>query len=367
MDIKTINSFEKARAKTLPGFAKLSLSLLFIVVVFLWAYTSHGNLPNNTFLIIGAVFGAYMAMNIGANDVANNVGPAVGSKALTLTGAIIIAAVFESLGAFIAGGDVVKTIKDGIINPALISNPEIFIWAMTAALLSAALWLNFATSIGAPVSTTHSIVGGVMGSGIAAAGFAIVSWDTVGKIVASWIVSPLLGGIIAASFLFFIKKQIIYKEDKIESAKKFVPILIAIMSWTFSTYIILKGLKQVIKLDFITASIIGLLISIAIYFLVKPLIAKAAEKLENNRISINTLFNIPLVFAAALLSFAHGANDVANAIGPLAAINDAIVNVEVASKVSIPFWVMAVGAFGIVVGLMLYGPKLIKTVGSEIT
>jgi inorganic phosphate transporter, PiT family len=367
LDIKTINRFEKARAKTLPGFAKLSLSLLFIVVVFLWAYTSHGNLPNNTFLIIGAVFGAYMAMNIGANDVANNVGPAVGSKALTLTGAIIIAAVFESLGAFIAGGDVVKTIKDGIINPALISNPEIFIWAMTAALLSAALWLNFATSIGAPVSTTHSIVGGVMGSGIAAAGFAIVSWDTVGKIVASWIVSPLLGGIIAASFLFFIKKQIIYKEDKIESAKKFVPILIAIMSWTFSTYIILKGLKQVIKLDFITASIIGLLISIAIYFLVKPLIAKAAEKLENNRISINTLFNIPLVFAAALLSFAHGANDVANAIGPLAAINDAIVNVEVASKVSIPFWVMAVGAFGIVVGLMLYGPKLIKTVGSEIT
>lgn len=367
MDIKTINSFEKARAKTLPGFAKLSLSLLFIVVVFLWAYTSHGNLPNNTFLIIGAVFGAYMAMNIGANDVANNVGPAVGSKALTLTGAIVIAAVFESLGAFVAGGDVVKTIKDGIINPALISNPEIFIWAMTAALLSAALWLNFATSIGAPVSTTHSIVGGVMGSGIAAAGFAIVSWDTVGKIVASWIVSPLLGGLIAAGFLFFIKKQIIYKEDKIESAKKFVPLLIAIMSWTFSTYIILKGLKQVINLDFFTASIIGFLISIAIYFLVKPLIAKAAEKLENNRISINTLFNIPLVFAAALLSFAHGANDVANAIGPLAAINDAIVNVEVASKVSIPFWVMAVGAFGIVVGLMLYGPKLIKTVGSEIT
>ena len=145
MDIKTISRFEKAREKTLPGFAKLSLALLFIVVVFLWSYTSNGDVPNNTFLIIGAVFGAYMAMNIGANDVANNVGPAVGSKALTLTGAIFIAAIFESLGAFIAGGDVVKTIKDGIINPDLIKNPEIFIWAMTAALLSAALWLNFAT------------------------------------------------------------------------------------------------------------------------------------------------------------------------------------------------------------------------------
>ena len=367
MDIKTINRIDKARDKTLPGFAKLSLALLFIVVVFLWSYTSHGNLPNNTFLIIGAVFGAYMAMNIGANDVANNVGPAVGSKALTLTGAIIIAAIFESLGAFIAGGDVVKTIKDGIINPELISDPQIYIWAMAAALLSAALWLNFATSIGAPVSTTHSIVGGVMGAGIAAAGFSIVNWDKVTQIVASWVISPLMGGIIAAAFLYFIKKQIVFKEDKIEASKKFVPILIGLMSWVFSTYIILKGIKQIIKVDFFAATIVGLIIGIIVYFIVKPLIFKAAEKLENNRLSVNTLFNIPLIFAAALLSFAHGANDVANAIGPLAAINDAIVNTEIASNVAIPFWVMAVGAFGIVVGLMLYGPKLIKTVGSEIT
>lgn len=367
MDIKTINKFEKARDKTLPGFAKLSLALLFIVVVFLWSYTSNGNVPNNTFLIIGAIFGAYMAMNIGANDVANNVGPAVGSKALTLTGAILIAAIFEALGSFIAGGDVVKTIKDGIINPALISNPEIFIWAMTAALLSGALWLNFATSIGAPVSTTHSIVGGVMGAGIAAAGFSIVAWDTVGKIVASWIISPLLGGIVAAGFLFFIKKQIIYKEDVLSASNKFVPLLIAFMAWSFSTYLILKGLKAIINVNFLTASLIGLAIAIGIYFVVKPLVAKSSAKLQNNRASINTLFNLPLVFAAALLSFAHGANDVANAIGPLAAINDAVMNSDISSKVSIPLWVMAVGAFGIVIGLVLYGPKLIKTVGSEIT
>lgn len=367
MDIKTINKFEKARDKTLPGFAKLSLALLFIVVVFLWSYTSNGNVPNNTFLIIGAIFGAYMAMNIGANDVANNVGPAVGSKALTLTGAILIAAIFEALGSFIAGGDVVKTIKDGIINPALISNPEIFIWAMTAALLSGALWLNFATSIGAPVSTTHSIVGGVMGAGIAAAGFSIVAWDTVGKIVASWIISPLLGGIVAAGFLFFIKKQIIYKEDVLSASNKFVPLLIAFMAWSFSTYLILKGLKAIINVNFLTASLIGLAIAIGIYFIVKPLVAKSSAKLQNDRASINTLFNLPLIFAAALLSFAHGANDVANAIGPLAAINDAVMNSDISSKVSIPLWVMAVGAFGIVIGLVLYGPKLIKTVGSEIT
>ncbi|RXJ85044.1 inorganic phosphate transporter [Arcobacter cloacae] len=367
MDIKTLNKIEKARDKTLPGFAKLSLALLFIVVVFLWSYTSHGNVPNNTFLIIGAIFGAYMAMNIGANDVANNVGPAVGSKAITLGGAILIAAIFEALGAFIAGGDVVNTIKGGIIDPSMITNPDVFIWAMTAALLAGALWLNFATSIGAPVSTTHSIIGGVMGGGVAAVGFALVNWDTIGKIVMSWIVSPILGALVAAGFLYFIKKQILYKEDLLEAAKKIVPYLIAIMAWAFSTYLILKGLKVLIKLDFISASIIGFLIAIGIYFLVKPLIIKAANNLSNDRASVNKLFNIPLIFSAALLSFAHGANDVANAIGPLAAINDAIMNSGISTKAQIPLWVMAVGAFGLVVGLALYGPKLIKTVGSEIT
>ncbi len=258
MDIKTFNTLEKATDKSISSFAKLSLALLFMVVVFLWSYTSHGDVPNNTFLIIGAVFGAYMAMNIGANDVANNVGPAVGSKAMTLMWAIIIAAIFEAMGAFIAGGDVIKTIKKGIIDPALISDPQIFIWAMTAALLSAALWLNFATSVGAPVSTTHSIVGGVMGGGIAAAGFAIVDWGTMGKIAASWIISPVLGGVIAAAFLYFIKTKIVYQKDMISSAKVIVPYLIAIMTWAFSTYLILKGIKKIIKLDFLTAAGIAL-------------------------------------------------------------------------------------------------------------
>jgi PiT family inorganic phosphate transporter len=281
--------------------------------------------------------------------------------------AIVIAAIFEAAGAFIAGGDVVKTIKKGIIDPAMISNPDIFIWAMTAALLSAALWLNFATSIGAPVSTTHSIVGGVMGAGIAAAGFAIVSWGTMGKIAASWIISPVLGGIIAASFLYYIKRNIMYKKDLIEAANKFVPILVAVMTWAFSTYIILKGIKKLIKLDFFTAAGIGIVIAVICYVLVKPAIAKASKKISNDREGVNTLFTIPLIFAAALLSFAHGANDVANAIGPLAAISDAVMSAGINTKVGIPFWVMAVGAVGISIGLALYGPKLIKTVGSEIT
>jgi PiT family inorganic phosphate transporter len=367
MDIKTIKTMEEATSQRGLGYARFAIAILFIAGVYLWISFSHSDVPNNTFLIIGAVFGAYMAMNIGANDVANNVGPAVGSKALTMFWAIVIAAFFEASGAIIAGGEVVKTIKKGIIDPGMIDNPEIFIWAMAAALLSAAIWLNLATSLGAPVSTTHSIVGGVMGAGIAAAGFAIVSWGTMGKIAASWIISPVLGGIIAATFLYFIKTKIVFKEDMVESAKKIVPLLVALMATAFGTYLMLKGVKKIVKVDFITALFIGIAIGTAIYFLVKPLIAKASESITRDRNGVNSLFTIPLIFAAALLSFAHGANDVANAIGPLAAINDAITNGGISGKVGIPLWVMLIGALGIAVGLALYGPKLIKTVGSEIT
>jgi inorganic phosphate transporter, PiT family len=367
MDIKTIDTMEKATTEVQGRYTRLGLAFIFIAIVFVWTSVSHDGIANNTFLILGAVFGAYMAMNIGANDVANNVGPAVGSKALTLFWAIVIAAIFEAAGALIAGGDVVKTIKKGIIDPAMIANPEIFIWAMTAALLSAALWLNFATSVGAPVSTTHSIVGGVMGAGIAAAGFAIVSWGTMGKIAASWVISPLFGGVIAALFLYYIKVNIVRQEDMVTSAKKFVPILVSIMATAFITYLMLKGVKKIVKVDFVTALGVGIALGVAVYFMVKPMIAKAADKITNDRAGVNTLFTIPLIFAAALLSFAHGANDVANAIGPLAAINDAIASGEVSKKVGIPLWVMVVGAIGIAIGLALYGPKLIKTVGTEIT
>ena len=368
MDIKTIKTMEKVTAKTQGGgITRLGIAFIFISIVFVWTSLTHEEVANNTFLIIGAVFGAYMAMNIGANDVANNVGPAVGSGALTMFGAIVIAAVFEGAGALIAGGEVVKTIKKGIIDPGMIANPEIFIWAMTAALLSAALWLNFATAIGAPVSTTHSIVGGVMGAGIAAAGFKIVAWGTMGKIAASWVISPVLGGVIAASFLYFIKTKIVNTDDMIASAKKVLPFLIAIMAMAFSTYLILKGIKKIVKVDFVTALTLGVAFATMVYFMVKPMIEKASQNIDKSRVGVNSLFTIPLIFAAALLSFAHGANDVANAIGPLAAINDAVVNGGISSKAEIPLWVMSVGAIGIAVGLALYGPKLIKTVGSEIT
>jgi len=388
MEIETLSKLEKqALKKSSTDFTRLGFALFFMIGVLTFSFLSNGGISNNLFLSVATLIGAYMAMNIGANDVANNVGPAVGSKALTMTSAIIIAAIFEASGALIAGGEVVKTIKKGIIDiSAFGNNPDPFIWAMMAALLAAALWLNFATMMRAPVSTTHSIVGGVMGAGIAAAGFEIVSWTTMGKIAASWVISPVLGGVIAATFLFSIKKSIVFKDDKVNSAKRYVPIFVAIMSWAFVTYLVLKGLKkiwpQIVELlnqipfvyiemtkkpTFLLALILGLLVALIVYALVKSKISNNVANLENTKESVNKLFTIPLVFAAALLSFAHGANDVANAIGPLAAINDAIVNGGISSKAAIPLWVMAVGALGIALGLALYGPKLIKTVGSEIT
>jgi PiT family inorganic phosphate transporter len=367
VELRNISDIEKATELGRKELFRIGTALLFIVGIMLFTSQHGAGAPGHIMLVIAGMIGGYMAMNIGANDVANNVGPAVGSKALTLTGAIIIAAIFEASGALIAGGDVVSTIKKGIIDPALIADSATFIWLMMAALLAGAMWLNLATAMGAPVSTTHSIVGGVLGAGVAAGGWDIVNWSQLGAIASSWVISPVLGGLIAAGFLYLIKRTVTYQADMISAAKRVVPLLIFLMAWAFSSYLILKGLKKVWKVDFGTALLVGMVVSAAIYVIARPLIRRFADRLDNDKQSINQLFTIPLIFAAALLSFAHGANDVANAVGPLAAINDAIMSGGVATKAAIPLWVMMVGAIGIVIGLALYGPKLIRTVGSEIT
>jgi len=366
MELHNLTQIEKAARFGRAELFRLGTALFFIVVIMLVAGMNVSGTGSHM-LIAAAMIGGYMAMNIGANDVANNVGPAVGSRAMTLTGAIAIAAVFEASGALIAGGDVVSTIKSGIINPDLLGDTDTFIWLMTAALLAGALWLNLATALGAPVSTTHSIVGGVLGAGIAAGGIGIADWGTMGQIAASWVISPVMGGVIAAAFLLLIKRTITYQQDMTRAAQTMVPVLVGVMAWAFGTYLVLKGLKHIWKTDLATASLIGLGIGGGIYVIVRPMIARAASRLPSAKSSVNKLFTIPLIFAAALLSFAHGANDVANAVGPLAAINDAILHGGITAKASIPLWVMAVGALGIAIGLALYGPKLIRTVGSEIT
>ncbi len=366
-DLGRISQIEYATTYVARPLVGPGIALAFMVIAGLAAAMLFGNYPNNMIVVAAAVFGAYMALNIGANDVANNMGPAVGANALTMGGAIVIAAICESAGALLAGGDVVSTISKGIIDPAGVSELRVFTWAMMAALISAALWVNLATKVGAPVSTTHSVVGGVMGAGIAAAGFAAVNWPTMGAIAASWVISPVLGGVIAAAFLALIKSRIIYQDDKIAAARRWVPVLVGIMAGTFAAYLALKGLKRIVKIDIGTALLIGLVLGVISYAVTRPMIRRQSDGMENRNKSLKALFGLPLVLSAALLSFAHGANDVANAVGPLAAIVHANQFGAVAGEVAIPMWVMIIGAFGISFGLFLFGPKLIRMVGSQIT
>lgn len=368
MKLKHIEELEKATKKGKNELFRLGIALLFIVGVMLYASAQELG-QGSVLLAIAAMIGGYMAINIGANDVANNVGPAVGSKALTLGGALVLAAIFEAAGALIAGGEVVGTIRSGIINPHAITDPNTFVWLMMAALLAGALWLNFATAVGAPVSTTHAVVGAVLGAGTAAAGIDVVNWGTMVGIVSSWVISPVLGGVFAAGFLYLIKRSITYKQDMVTAAVRMVPVLVSLMVAIFTTYILLKGVQKVWEINFLTAFLIGVGAGACIYALLRPLLQNRIHRIGNTKESVNQLFTIPLIFAAALLSFAHGANDVANAIGPLAAISDYLTKggAELADTATIPLWVMMVGAIGISLGLILFGPKVIRTVGSEIT
>ena len=367
MDLQHISDIERATKKGRGELLRLGVGVLFIIGVIFYS-ALHGAGEVSITLVVAAMIGGYMAMNIGANDVANNVGPAVGSKALTLAGALVIAAIFEAAGALIAGGEVVGTIRSGIINPDLITDADTFVWIMLAALLAGALWLNIATAVGAPVSTTHSIVGAVLGAGMAAVGPGIVDWSTMGGIAASWVISPLLGALFAAGFLYLVKRSITYQADMADAARRMVPILVGAMAWTFATYLILKGLNKVWKVGFGAAVLYGLVFGVVTFAVVRRLLARARSLVANTKQSVNQLFTVPLIFAAALLSFAHGSNDVANAVGPLAAIVDVVTSGgEVHKSAPIPLWVMVVGAIGISLGLALYGPKVIRTVGSEIT
>jgi PiT family inorganic phosphate transporter len=366
-DLEKIVHVEAAARSMAGGVRSHGIALVFLVVIALLAASFSGISGNSVMVVLAAILGGYMALNIGANDVANNVGPAVGSRAMTLVGALVIAAVFESAGALLAGGEVVNTISKGIIDPSLVADSGVFILAMMAALVSAALWVNLATFIGAPVSTTHAVVGGVMGAGIAAVGFQLVNWGTMSAIAASWVISPLLGGVIAALFLAFIKVNIIYQPDKIAAARRWVPMLVAIMGGAFACYLSIKGLKRVWQSDTTTILLIGAVVFAIVWIVMRPLIRRQSEGMENRNQSLRILFRIPLICSAALLSFAHGANDVANAIGPLAAILRAVEFGDIAGKVEVPAWIMMIGAFGISLGLFLYGPKLIRMVGDQIT
>lgn len=350
----------------------LVIAAVFLVVVGLavssQAFVGGSGISIPVLLIVAAVFGGYMALNIGANDVANNMGPAVGGKVITLGWAVVLAGICEAAGALLAGGDVVSTVAKGIIQPDDNLSIDAFVFIMMSALIAAAIWINLATVLNAPVSTTHSIVGGVLGGGVAAAGLGIVNWPMMGNIAASWVISPVLGGIVAALMLGLIKYLILYRHDKIAAARRWVPLMIGLMSAVFVGYMSMKGLKRVWKPEIDVVLLTSLATFAVVTLMAVPYIRILAQGLRNKKKDVARLFHLPLIMGAALLSFAHGANDVANAVGPLAAITSALLDPgTVGAKVGIPLWVMLIGAGGIALGLALFGPKLIRTVGEKIT
>ena len=366
-DLNKLSHVEESARSSGLSLLSPGIALVFLALSAVLATTQIGGQSSVVILVVAAVLAGYMALNIGANDVANNVGPAVGSRALTLFGALIIAAVFESAGALLAGGDVVKTISKGIIDPNAVSSSQSFIAIMMSALCASAVWVNIATYVGAPVSTTHAVVGGVVGGGISAVGVSVVNWKIMSAIVASWVLSPVMGGVIAAIFLAFIKANIIYKDDKIAAAKLWVPALVAIMCSAFTAYLMIKGLGRIWKPSFEVVMVATVLVFGISFAVLRPLIRRQSENLENRNQSLRKLFQLPLICSAALLSFAHGANDVANAVGPLAGIVHSAETGIVAGAVRIPIWIMIIGAIGISMGLFLFGARVINTVCEQNT
>lgn len=367
-DLKKVGRLQAATSDLSRQIAMPGLAGLFLLAVAVFAITVVAHGPLGVYLIFGALVAGYLALNIGANDVANNMGPAVGGKALSMLGALAIAAVCEAAGAILAGGDVVSTISKGIIvAPADMPAPD-FIKVMMAALFCAAVWINIATVLGAPVSTTHAIVGAVLGAAIAAVGPNVVVWPVVGAIVASWVISPVMGAVIAAAMLAFIKWTILFREDRVAAARRWVPLFMALMAGVFTLYMLSKGLQRLWKpspgLSWALAGGVFLLT----WAVAVPWVRGRSHGMENRRKQISSLFVPPLIVAAGLLSFAHGANDVANAVGPLAAIAAAVeTGVSAHAKVALPMWILVIGALGISLGLALFGPRLIRTVGEQIT
>ena len=325
-------------------------------------------------LIIGCVCGFFMAWGIGANDVANAMGTSVGARALTLWQAVLVACVFEFAGAYLAGGEVTSTIRKGIIDAGVMSdNPELLVYGMIASLLAAGIWLLIASYFGWPVSTTHSIVGAIVGFAAVGIGVDAVAWGKVGSIVASWVVSPVMAGTV--SFLLFtsVKRLILQTSDPFMNAKRYVPFYMFLAGFVVSMVTFLKGLKHVGLSFTASESIAWSLVFALVISLLGTLMLQRIDntKKEKNGAmfdGVERIFAVLMVFTACAMAFAHGSNDVANAIGPLAAIVSVVQSGgEIASKSILPPWILLIGASGIVIGLGTLGYRVMMTVGRAIT
>jgi PiT family inorganic phosphate transporter len=325
-------------------------------------------------LVLACAFGFFMAWGVGANDVANAMGTSVGSKALTIKQAILIAMVFEFCGAYFAGGEVTETIKNGILDATQIP-PDLFILGMMSSLLAAGAWLMIASVKGWPVSTTHSIVGAVIGFGAVGVSVDAVNWGAIGPIVASWVVTPLMSGILAFGLFMSVQALIMNTDNPFQKAKRYVPVYMFLTGFMVSIMTFSKGLKHVgINLSSAESTMlsvgVGLLVALmGVGLLTRIKVDEEADKAFHYA-SVEKVFAVLMIFTACSMAFAHGANDVANAVGPLAAVVGAIQaggDMLVGAKSAVPGWVLLLGAVGIVIGLATYGWKVIATIGKGIT
>jgi len=326
------------------------------------------------FIVLACVFGLFMAWGVGANDVANAMATSVGSKALTIKQAIIIAAIFEFLGAYLAGGQVTATIRKGMMDTSLlVDSPELLIYGMLASLLAAGIWLLVATRAGWPVSTTHSIVGAIVGFAAVGIGIDAVHWGKVGTIAMSWIISPLLAGVVAFALFRSVQKLIFDADKPFQASKKYVPYYIFLVGFIIALVTLFKGLKHV-GLEFTTIESYGIAIIIGLismfvgrYFIQKLKFDASADE-DYHFTNVEKVFGVLMMFTASAMAFAHGSNDVANAVGPLAAVVSIVESGgQVAQKSMMPAWILLLGGVGIVAGLVMYGKKVIATVGTNIT
>jgi PiT family inorganic phosphate transporter len=325
-------------------------------------------------VILACVFGFFMAWGVGANDVANAMGTSVGSKALTLKQAIMIAIVFEFAGAYLAGGAVTATIRKGIIDPSILSGtPELLIFGMMSALLAAAIWLLVATFFGWPVSTTHTIVGAIVGFAAVGISPEAVNWAKVAKIVASWVVSPVTAGFIAFFLFRSVQRLVLDTANPFSNAQKYVPGYIFLVGFIIAMVTFTKGLKHIgLDISFGNSALISVGFAFVTMIIGKVMLSKIKEDKQADKdyhfSSVEKVFGVLMMFTACAMAFAHGSNDVANAVGPIAAIVG-VVNAggEVLQKTVMPSWILLLGGAGIVAGLVMYGHKVIATVGKNIT
>ncbi len=328
----------------------------------------------NTFLLVFAIAACiYMACNIGANDVANAMGTSVGSGSLTFKQAILIAAVAEFAGAYLVGGHVSDTIRKGMLDPTIFAGDPIhLVYGMIGALVASAVWLNLASYLGWPVSTTHSIVGAVVGFGVMAGGLDAVSWSKVGKVVMSWVISPVMGGLCSFILFRFITYQIFSRRNPLLYAKRLLPYLVFMVCVILANAMFYKGLKNLhLDLSFVQAMVYAILVGVVGFFLSKVIVKKVPDvpkrEIHKQLDSTEKIFKYLQILTAFYIAFAHGSNDVANAVGPLAAVVAILKNGTVQMKVDMPSWILAMGGACIVFGLLIWGRRVMETIGNKIT